>query len=129
MDDIYIIDADKEHLKELLKEIKLIAKELGIFINDKKTHIVKLSHGFTFLKIKYSLTESGRIIKRLSRDSVTRERRKLKKYKLLLLNGKITYKEIYNAYQSWRGNAIKFNSYKSIQNMNRLFNSLYGEYL
>lgn len=124
---IYIIDADKEHLKELLKEIKLIAKELGIFTNDKKTHIVNLSHGFTFLKIKYSLTESGRIIKRLSRDSITRERRKLKKYKLLLLNGKITYKEIYNAYQSWRDNAIKFNSYKSVQNMDRLFNSLFKE--
>lgn len=129
MDDIYIIHHDKEYLKQILKEIKAIAGEMGIFINDKKTRIVKLEHGFTFLKIKYNLLPFGKVLKRLSADSISRERRRLKKYRKLLDEGRITFTEIRNAYQSWLGNAKQFSSYKSIQNMNRLFNSLYGEYL
>ena len=59
MDDIYIIHEDKEYLKGLLNDIQGICDELGLFINPKKTQIVKLSHGFTFLKIKYNLTGTG----------------------------------------------------------------------
>lgn len=125
MDDIYIIHRDKEFLKQVLSEIREIADELGLFINAKKTHIVKLSHGFTWLKIKYTLTETGKVVKRLSRDSVTRERRKLKKYRHLLDEGKMQYKDIENAYQSWRGNALHFDSYRTVKRMDALFNELF----
>ena len=122
---IYIIHPDKDYLKQLLKEINSIAKELGLFINMKKTHIVKLTHEFTFLKIKYNLTSTGKIIKRLSSSTIIRERRKLKKYKNLLDNGKLTYKDIDMAYRSWRGNALKYNSYKSIKKLDKLYNDLF----
>lgn len=129
MDDIYIIHHDKEYLKALLTDIKNIANELGLFINENKTHIVKLTHGFTFLKIQYRLLPSGHIVKRLSRSSITRERRRLKKYRKLVDNNRITFEEVFNAYQSWLGNAKQFDSYNTIQNMNRLFNSLFKEEL
>ena len=125
MDDIYVLHKDKEYLKNLLNEITAIAKEYGLFINTKKTQIIKLSHGFTFLKIKYNLTETGKIICRLSHDSIVRERRKLKTYAKKLQQGKMTYKDIENAYQSWRGNAAKINSHTSIQQMDRLYNQLF----
>ena len=125
MDDIYVLHKDKEFLKNLLKEITDVANEYGLFINQKKTQIVKVSHGFTFLKIKYNLTETGKIICRLSHDSVVRERRKLKAYARKLQEGKMTYKDIENAYQSWRGNAAKLNSKKSIKAMDELYNRLF----
>lgn len=125
MDDIYIIHQDKEFLKQVLAEIQEIADELGLFINKKKTHIAKLSTGFTWLKIKYNLTDTGKVIKRLSRDAITRERRKLKKYKHLLDEGKMPYKDIENAYQSWRGNALHFHSHNSIKRMDALFDELF----
>lgn len=125
MDDIYIIHQDKEFLKQILAEIQEIADELGLFINKKKTHIAKLSTGFTWLKIKYNLTETGRVVKRLSRDAITRERRKLKKYKHLLEEGKISYKDIENAYQSWRGTHEKFDSHRSIRRMDALYDELF----
>lgn len=50
MDDIYIIHHDKEYLKKLIDEIDNICKEYGIFLNRKKTQIIKLSRPFTFLK-------------------------------------------------------------------------------
>ena len=48
MDDIYIIHEDKKYLKQLLKEIEQICDELGLFINAKKTQIIKLPKGFTY---------------------------------------------------------------------------------
>lgn len=125
MDDVYIIHNDKEYLKKLLKEINEISNDLGLFVNMKKTHIVKLTHEFTFLKIKYLLTPSGKIIKRLSPSTITRERRKLKKYKRLLDEGKMAYKDIEMAYQSWRGNAIRFKSYKTVKSLDELYNNLF----
>lgn len=127
MDDIYIIDKDKEFLKETLKEIKKIAVEHGLFINDKKTQIIKLSRGFTFLKVKYQLTKTGHVSKRLLPKTFTRERRKLKKYKTLLDEGLMEYKDIENAYKSWKENVSKFHNKQSIKNMDKLFDELFIE--
>ena len=60
---------------------------MGIIINKKKTQIIKLSDGFTFLRIRYFYGRSGKIIKIPCRASITRERRKLRKLKGFLLAG------------------------------------------
>lgn len=78
MDDIYIIHPDKKYLQQLLLELKEIADELGLVINMKKTRICKIDRTFTYLKIKYTLLEDGTIVKKLHRDSIVRERRRLK---------------------------------------------------
>jgi len=125
MDDIYIIHPDKQYLQQILTEIEQIAKSLGLIINYKKTQISKLSTGFTYLKIKYRLTSSGHIVKRLSRSAITRERRRLKKYRRMLDAGSITYPEIKNAYESWRGNADQFDSRRSVHNLDQLYDQLF----
>ena len=129
MDDTYIIHPDKEFLKSLLKDIEKICDRLGIVINKKKTQIIKLSQGFTFLKIRYFYGEHGKIIKIPCRKSITRERRKLKKLYKFMIAGRITPEEIREQYKSWRGNLIKYNAYKSVRNTDALYKSLYGGYL
>lgn len=62
--------------------------------------IVKLSHGFTFLKIKYNLTETGKVQERISKDSVTRMRRKLKKFRKLMDAGEMSFDDVRCAYAS-----------------------------
>ena len=52
MDDFYLIHPDKEYLKYCLEQIEMICARLKITVSAKKTKIVKLSHGFTFLKTK-----------------------------------------------------------------------------
>ena len=79
MDDGYLIHESKDHLRQCLSGMRRICEELGITLNEKKTQIVKLSHGFTFLKAKIYLTPAGKVIKKIPRMSVTRQRRKLKK--------------------------------------------------
>ena len=68
----------------------------------------------------------GSITINISPKSVTRERRKLKKLKVKMLEGKITMKEIEGSYISWRGFAAQFDSYNTIQNMNNLYKELFG---
>lgn len=125
MDDIYIIHEDKEFLKGLLNDIKGICDELGLFINPKKTQIVKLSHGFTFLKIKYSLTETGKVRQRISKDSVLREKRKLKKLRGLLEEGKVSFADVRSSYASWKGGVEHYDSHTILQDMDKFFDELF----
>ncbi|MFA6729215.1 MAG: reverse transcriptase domain-containing protein, partial [Prevotella sp.] len=57
MDDWYIMNPNKKELQDLLGNIRVIADELGIHINEKKTHIVKISSTYKYLQVKYTLTE------------------------------------------------------------------------
>lgn len=84
-----------------------------------------LSHGFTFLKIKYTLTETGKVIERISKDSVLRERRKLKKLRKFLDEGKVSFEDVRNSYASWRGGVSHYDSYTILQNMDKLFDELF----
>lgn len=126
MDDIYIIHQDKKFLQDLLQDISRICSGLGIFINPKKTHILKLKNGFTFLKTRYYITESGKIIKKYNPKNITRERQKLKKFYYMNKNGKISLNEIENQYKSWRGTLKKYNSYRSLRNLDKLYTQLFG---
>ena len=124
-DDSYIIHKDKEFLKQLQKEIKVIANELGLIINDKKTRIVKLSQPFRILQLSYQLTETGRIIRRISPKAITRQRRKLKAYKRLLDNNRLNYEEIENIFKSWISGNYKNMSRQQITNMSQLYYDLF----
>ena len=126
-DDSYIIHSNKEFLKKLLDEVINVANKLGLVINPKKTHIAKLSQTFKYLQIKYSLTETGRIVKRISSKSITRERRKLKAYKRLLDNKRLTYKEIEDIFKGWMASNYKNMSMQQITNMSQLYYDLFKE--
>lgn len=125
MDDMYLIHADKKFLQHCLYEIKQMCCKLKITLNEKKTRIVKLSQGFLFLKGRYILSQTGKIIKLPGKSSTTRMRRKLKKFKCLLDSGKMSLLDVYTAYQSWRGNyKRRFNAYYRVCNMDKVYNSI-----
>ena len=121
MDDTYIIHHDKQYLQDLLLEIENLCSNIGIHINSKKTQIIPLRHGFTYLQIKYNLTESGHLVRRISRKTFARERRRLKSLKRLIDCNRITYSEVGQCYKSWRGNIEKYDSYHSLVTMDNYF--------
>lgn len=127
MDDIYIIGNTKEYIASVIHGITEQAGELGIFINERKTRIVELSSTFKYLQIKYSLTDSGKVIKRINPKSVSRERRKLKAYKRMCEKGKIEYNAVEQAYKSWMGANVPVMSKKQVENMKQLYKGLYGK--
>lgn len=124
-DDMYIIHESKEFLKQLLKEIQKIADDLGLIINPKKTHLCKLSQPFRILQLQYKLTETGRVVRKIHPKAITRERRKLKAYKRLLEQKRLTYEEIENIFKSWMSSNYKNMSMQQITNMSQLYYNLF----
>lgn len=127
MDDSYLIHEDKEYLKECLEDLKQKFMEIGIVLNTKKTRLIKLSKGFTFLKTQYFLTNTGKVICKASREAVVRQRRKLKKFKKFADAREMSFEQICGSYLSWRGCMQRKDAYRSIQSMDVLFNELFKE--
>lgn len=127
MDDIYIIGPTREYVRSVIDGIKQEADKLGLFINDKKTRIVSLDSTYQYLQIKYSLLESGKVMKRINPKSVTRERRKLKAYKRLIDKGLISYEAVEQAYKSWIGTFARLMSKDQVDHMKTLYKELFGK--
>ncbi len=126
MDDLYCIALEKAALWRVLEDIRAECAKLGIIVNEKKTRIVKLSRGFTFLQKRFNYGETGKVIVRPSRAAVTRERRKLKKLAAFVERGEMTRDEALQSYQSWRGSMLKLDARKTVASMDALFKELFG---
>ena len=59
------------------------------------------------------------------KDSVTRERRELHKLKPKFDNGELNFGDLRTQYASWRGYIEYADSYRTICNMDNIFNQLY----
>ena len=130
MDDGLATDGEKKRLHELQeKAIEPTCDELELRLNRKKTHIVKFTKGFVFLKIRYIVTETGKIIKNLVRSSVVRMRRRLHKFRKLVDLCKMKLDDVFNSFSSWFGNAKKYaDSYWARKAMLVLYNRLFNRY-
>lgn len=142
-DDSIIIARTKDEARQLLSESREYLKKYKIDLNEKKTQIIKLSHGFTFLQIKFSLTNTGKVIRRPCRNKIVRERRKLRRLYNAYKRGEIDRSVIDNQYKTWRGQfrikqknirnhtyKIKhrhLNVYRTVRNMDGFYNSLFKE--
>ena len=125
MDDSLILHNSKEELQRIYKELLEKFKYYDIRVNTKKTHICKLKQGFTFLKTRFLLTDTGKVIKKPCRKAITYERRKLKKQAKLYKNGVLTLDEILQSYNSWRGSMMYRTARKTVHNMDLLFDRLF----
>lgn len=126
MDDTIIIHEDVDYLRKCLAELKKIYARYGIIVNERKTKICDLKHGFTYLKTRFFITETGKIIKKPCRESITRERRKLKRQKSLLEQGVLTLEDIRASYESWRGSMKYRDAHNTVKRMDALYEPLFG---
>lgn len=126
MDDSYILVKDKDTAIKVLQSLLIEYSRMGIIPNQKKTQIVKLSKGFGFLKTRYILTNTGKVVRKIEHSGIVRERRKLKKQYGLYINGVMTAEQVVQSYMSWRGAALKRDSYQSVSRMDTLFLGLFN---
>lgn len=124
MDDSYFIHHDKSYLVDLLKELKNLYSEYGVNLNEKKTCIVPLKQGFTFLKTRFFLTDTGEIIKKPCHVSIVRERRKLKKQVGLLQKGVLSEKDIEISFASWLGSMIHRHARRTVYETKMLYKKI-----
>lgn len=123
------VTGTKEELHSLRKVIAEMCDRLGLKLNQKKTHIIRARRGFTFLKVRYVVTETGRIIKTIAKSGIVRMRRKLKKFRKKVEQGQMSRRDVYNSFMSWYGTAKKVAStYRQRKRMLNLYNSLFHQY-
>ena len=124
-DDCYYIHEDKLYLEYCLQEHKRMCDKLGIKLNPKKTHIIPLK-SFTFLKARFFLTKTGKVVVKPCAKSITRMRNHLKDFKVLLDKGEMDFDSVRNAYESWRGYISHCDAHRTVREMDKLFYQIYG---
>ena len=128
MDDGILIVNSRERAKEVLQLIDAKVRTMDMELHDRKTRIVNARNGFTFLKIKYQII-GNRTVKRLTRQGIVRERRRLKKLQPRIAAGRLPEDEIYQSMQSWNAHAAAANrSWRTEKEMFHLYDQLYGGY-
>lgn len=126
MDDSYIIHPSKSVLKSILQVLNEKYEQLGIKVNPKKTNIKKLKNGFTFLKTRFFLTDTGKVIKKPCRSSITRQRKRLKRQAVLYEKGIIGLETIKGSFQSWLGSMKYRTARRTVYTMKCLYNKLFN---
>ncbi len=126
-DDGYLMHPVKEFLQKCLEWIKRICEKLDIKINLKKTRIVKISHGFTWLKCRFRMLASGKIIKKIYKRSVTKMRQKIKSLSKWYKEKRISLELIRGSVQSWISYALNFDACMTVKNIIELIFDLFGK--
>lgn len=127
MDDSYFICESKEQAQRILDAMRARYEMFGITAHPRKTAIVKLTRGFSFLKTHFSLDPAtGHVILRPSRESAVRQRRKLKKFKRFLDAGEMELNDVRSAYMSWRGFIKHTEAGRTMRCMDDLYKRLFG---
>nr|UWG90087.1 MAG: MatK/TrnK amino terminal region [Bacteriophage sp.] len=126
MDDGYVISGSLDELWDIKRNLYRLAEELGIAMSDKKNIITPFRHhSFTFLKMRVTLEESGKVTMKLSRKSIKAMRRKLHIFRRWVDEGKLNPEDVFQSYQSWRAHAKRCNSYNTLRAMDERFTTLF----
>lgn len=128
MDDGYA-SGGKAEMLGLRDQLMKQAAAIGFSLHETKTRVVKMSRGIVYLKIRYSQTETGHVIRRIAREGIIRMRRKLKKLYGLWKAGKVTLDDVFLSVKSWLGNAKKYtHSYRTRKRILSLYHQLFRGY-
>ena len=113
-DDIVMVHESREHLARVWKLFRDGLAALGLSLNPKST-LHPLRHGVDFLKFKFRLTATGKVVRILNRRSPRRIQKRLKglvrKYKA----GERSWDDAINCFNSWKAHAEQGNSRNKIR--------------
>lgn len=117
MDDFVLIHPDKEYLRECLKRItSLIEDDLRLTLNP-KTQIFPIKNGVDYLGFHTYVTETGKVIRKLRKNSKARMKRKVRAFNEGYADGTMDYEAIRRSVASWVGHARHGNTYRLRQHI------------
>ncbi len=103
-DDFLILSHDRKITESARKLIKETLQSLGLEMVD-KSGVFKAKNGFYFLRKRFILTSTGKIVIRLHPKALSDERKILRHLKELMDEGRRTMTDVKAHYQSWVANA------------------------
>lgn len=127
MDDIIVIHHEKAFLEKCLEEMKSELSNVCLSINEKKTRIFRIKDGILFLGFVYRLKDTGKVVMTINPKNVKKQKRKLKKMVRLSKEGKRTKEEIDTAFECWKANAKKGDSYSLVARIEKYYKELWDE--
>lgn len=126
MDDYYVLVPPDQDPKRLLNLIVQKANDLKLTVNLQKTQIKPLTNPFRYCKAKYTLCDSGKIIVNCNKDTVKRDRRKLKSFYQKVKNGEMSYEDLRLAVSGMMAYLSRFDDHNKVLRLRRLFYALFG---
>lgn len=124
-DDFLFLHHDREAVQRTAEIVEARLHEKGLEMQD-KCGLFKLPGSFCFLRKKFILTESGKIILRLHPKALSEERQTLRNLKHLVREGKRTMQDVRVHYQSWVSNA-EYAGDAPIREMDRFYTELFRQ--
>lgn len=128
MDDGYVLFSDWNEMKHFAVLFEQKCKAAGVVLNPKKYRFIRIDEPFVFLKTRFQVSATGKVVRRICPESVKREKRKLRKLDGLHRRGMLSLSTIGSSYASWRGTLLRGNASRFLQwKMDGYFHSLIGK--
>ena len=126
MDDFYAIIPPNIDYREVLKSLREKAQESGFVLSTDKTRYVPLTHSFRFCKIKYILTESGKVVTRACEKAERRDRIKIYMFKNKIKEKEVNYMDLWTSINGMMAYMNTYNEHKAVLRLRRQFFRLFG---
>lgn len=126
MDDYYIVVPPDGDVKKILECVIAKAESLKLTVNRSKTKIAPISKPFKYCKLKYTLTDSGKVVVNGCRDSMKRARKKFKTFQRMIDNKEMTYEDLWSSVNGIVAYFEKYNDHNRVLKLRRLFYALFG---
>lgn len=123
MDDFVLISPDKEFLQHCRKEIEKKLADIGLQLN-KKTALYPLRQGVKMLQWRFIVTDTGRIVRKMSKGKQGKQRRKLKKLYEKEIIGVYPKGTTRESFRSWIANADRGDTFFERRKMLNFINDL-----
>lgn len=123
--DHYRIDRSKKRLENCLHHLRRLCAAHGIRLNEKKTQIIKLTRGFSFVKVRFRYGRTGKIVRKATYQGVRHMMQKLKIFRRWVDRGRMAAADVAASVTSWLGHMRRFHSYFAVQKVLRQYNQLF----
>lgn len=127
MDDFVLIHTDKAYLQECLGQITEKLNAIGLQLN-KKTALYPLRQGVKLLQWRFTISDSGRIVRKMDKKKQGKQRRKLKKLYAKEQNGDYAPRTAHESLVSWLANAARGDTYHQRRKMIKFYKELEDSY-
>lgn len=128
MDDTLFVVRTIQEAYNLIEIAKQAAAKSGLVLNENKTHITPLTGWFKYCQWRFHMTDTGRIVVKPSRRSVTNMNHKLKSFSRKVYAGEKSIRETCLDYGCWCAYIKHSNSHNILLKTNRHFYRLFGFY-
>ena len=128
MDDTMLTVHTFEEAHFVLAVAHRAAEHEGLVINESKTHITPLTGWFKYCQWRFHMTDTGKIVVKPSRRSITNMHHKLKTFKHKVDAGEMTIRQVCMDYECWRAYIRNSDCHNILLQADRHFYRLFGFY-